>query len=338
MNIDIFTILIRVFIIYLIIALGILLRYFSSTKKELIEKYFTFILLYFIFPFLIITSILNAQLSTDINILMFVILFSFFVMIGGTVVIWLYLKKKNIDPTQKATTIICTGFPNSIFLPFPIVTLIIGNEGLIYATFFAMGYSIVYNTLGAWIAISGSTKVNSQQKNFSRTILQKLLLFPPTFSVIIGLILKLTFNPNSTMDLLNWLPIDSTLLTTAIDTFSLLSLVLALVVVGLTFETSVKSLKNINLLESSVVRLIIAPTIGLTFIFLMIGIGMSLNGIIIIPIMIQAISGPAVANIAFSEVFGLKTSIASTYITVITALSLIFLFPVLIFLFAVFPV
>ncbi|MHA2105439.1 MAG: hypothetical protein ACW981_18590, partial [Candidatus Hodarchaeales archaeon] len=85
-------------------------------------------------------------------------------------------------------------------------------------------------------------------------------------------------------------------------------------------------------------RLIIAPTIGLGFIFLMIGLGTPLTGVIIIPIMIQAISGPAVANIAFSDVFGLKTSIASTYITVITALSLLMLFPVVIFLFAIFPI
>ncbi len=54
--------------------------------------------------------------------------------------------------------------------------------------------------------------------------------------------------------------------------------------------------------------------------------------------MIQAISGPAVANIAFSDAFGLKTSIASTYITVITALSLVILVPVLLILFILFPV
>ncbi|MHA2105191.1 MAG: AEC family transporter, partial [Candidatus Hodarchaeales archaeon] len=291
MNIDIYTIIIRVFIIYLIVALGILIKYFGSTKKELIQKNFTLILLYFVFPFLIITSILNAQLSADISILIFTILFSFTVMIGGTALIWFYLRNKEIDPTQKATTIICTGFPNSIFLPFPIITLLIGNEGLIYATFFAMGYSIIYNTLGAWIAIKNSTKVNSQDKHYSRMVLQKLLFFPPTFSVIIGLIIKLTVNPTNTLDLLNWLPLDTSLLSTLIDGLSFLSLFLALVVVGLTFETSFKSLKNINLIESSVIRLIIAPTIGLGFIFLMIGLGTPLTGVIIIPIMIQAISG-----------------------------------------------
>ena len=338
MNFDIWSIFSRVLIIYFIVALGILIKKLSRTNKELIQMIFTYVLLYFVFPFLIITSILNAELNINISIILFTILFSFVVMISGVLITWIYLRSKNIDSTQKATTIICTSFPNSVFLPFPIITLLIGIEGLIYATFFAMGYSIVYNTLGAWIAIKNSTKVNQNDKNYTLVVFKKLLLFPPTFSLIIGLIIKFIFKPNNTLDLLTWLPLDPELIISIIDYLSFFSLFLALIVVGLTFETSFKSLKNINLLEASTIRLVITPSIGLAFIFLAVFIGLPISKIIIIPIMIQAISGPAVANIAFSEVFGLKTSIASTYITVITTLSLIWLFPVLTFLYVIFPI
>ncbi|OLS24170.1 MAG: hypothetical protein HeimC3_20670 [Candidatus Heimdallarchaeota archaeon LC_3] len=338
MNFDIWSLMINVGIIYFSVGIGFFIRKVSSTNKKVIQKLFTTLLLYFIFPFLIITSILNAQFSTDLVEIIFVIIFSFVVMLSGVVIIWLYLRSKDIKSDQRATTILCTGFPNSIFLPFPIIILIIGEPGIIYATFFAIGFTMIYNTLGAWIAIKNSKKFDKKDQKYISNMVKKILFFPPTFFLLIGMLIKLVFKPKNTLSLLTWIPIDLFLISEIITFLSNLSLLLALIVVGLTFEMSFDSLKNINLLESSIVRLLIAPTIGLLTIFVGIYFGLSITRIIAIPIMIQAISGPAVANIAFADAFGLKTEIASTYITVITALSLIILVPVLSVLLILFPV
>jgi predicted permease len=172
-----------------------------------------------------------------------------------------------------------------------------------------------------------------------KRILKKFLLFPPATALIIGLIVKIIFQPENMTDAFSWVPVTANILEGTLEGLQWIALLSSLLVVGLTFDLRISSLEGMLIKPFTVIRLIIAPFSGVLVLgFLCYLFDVPLSQVEIIPILIQAIAGPAVINIAFSEQFGLNTNAASVYITLITFIALIWLIPVLLLSFILIPV
>ena len=326
----------RISIIYILITVGYIIRtQLRDPNNSKLISYLTKIILYFFFPFLILSSILNAQIPNQ-NILLITIIFCLVVMFSAFFALKFYSKTKSIPDTTLGSMYLAVTFPNSVFLPFPLILLLIGPSGLISATLFAVTIIIVQNSLGSYIGINYGTPENLESISFHKNslrIMKKILLFPPAFSMIVAFLIKWIFDIQNIEQLINLLPLidlDVNLASNLINTVNWVSLIFALILVGITFDFSYLKSKDHEkshyLVQTTIFRLIIPPAAGLLCLILLYAL-LHDNSVFsedtIIPIIIQAISGPAVINIAFSKQFNLNVGFVSLYITVITIISLI---------------
>jgi predicted permease len=328
MNLDIYEIVFRIGFIYLLILIGLFLRFFlKDPDNSPLNKILSKIILRIFFPFLVISSILNVTINSFF-IVFISISFCLVVIFAGYLSVFLYSRFNSIPSPTLGSIFLAVSFPNSIFLPFPLILMLIGPQGLLSATLFAVTIIVVQNSLGSYIGIYYGSSDSSSHQFHLRTIFKKILVFPPALSMIIGFLLKIHFQPTSFENFVSFLPLSLPDISFLINVVSWLSLILALLLVGLTFNISVKSLNNRFLISTSVFRLIFSPFVGILFLFLIYQFIFPLevfNIEIILPLLIQAFSGPAIINIAFSKEFSLDVPSQSVYITFITLFSLILL-------------
>ena len=334
MEFNFLEILFRISVIYGLILLGSIVRsLMKDPDNSSLNKYLTKIILTIFFPYLVISSILNID-TNSFFIVFLSIFFCLVVIFSGFLSVLLYSHFRSIPDQTLGSMFLAVSFPNSVFLPFPLILILIGIQGLTTATLFAVTIIIIQNTLGSFLAIKyGSQDQRHSSLDFTK-IIKKVLLFPPTLSMLVGFSLKIIFQPDSFVDFFSFLPFSSNQLNSVTDSISWISLIFALLLVGLTFNLSFSSLGNRFLLSTSFFRLIIAPIAGLLFLLIVYNFLFPLEvaqSQFIIPLIIQAFSGPAIINIAFSKEFSLDVESESVYITIITLFSL-FILPFLVFL------
>lgn len=81
--------------------------------------------------------------------------------------------------------ILTSGFCNSAFVGFPVIEALYGKEALKNALFLDQaGTFLIVSTFGVWIAIA-----YSQGQMRKRALAQKIILFPPFISFLLGIIL-----------------------------------------------------------------------------------------------------------------------------------------------------
>ena len=333
MSLNFFEIFFRIAIIYALIATGSILRKFSSDPDNSPAiKYLNKIILDFFFPFLVISSIVNVSFNS-LFIVFLSVLFSTVIVFSGMTAVFLYSRFRKIPNTILGSMFISVSFPNSVFLPFPLILILIGPEGLISATLFAVTIILFQNSIGSYLALRYGEVVDSSSALNLPSLFKKIFLFPPTLAMFVGFILKIILDSYSFADIFFSLQVSPADFTFVLDGFNWIALILALILVGLTFNVSFSSLRNRFLLETSIFRLIVAPFFGFLFLLIIFVLFPSepVQSTYLIPIIIQAFSGPAIINIAFAKEFGLDVETESTYITIITLLSLFFL-PLLVIL------
>lgn len=333
MSLNFFEIFFRIAIIYALIATGSILRRLSSDPDNSPAiKYLNKIILDFFFPFLVISSIVTVSFNS-LFIVVLSVLFAIVIVFSGLTAVFLYSRFRKIPNTILGSMFISVSFPNSVFLPFPLILILIGPEGLISATLFAVTIILFQNSIGSYLALSYGEAVDSSSKLDLPSLFKKIFFFPPTLAMFIGFILKILSNSYSFDNMVSSLHVSQAFFSLVLDGFNWAALILALILVGLTFNVSFSSLRNRFLFETSFIRLVIAPISGFLFLILIYVLfpAEPVLPIYVIPIMIQAFSGPAIINIAFAKEFGLDVETESTYITIITLLSLFFL-PLLVIL------
>lgn len=327
MSLNFIDILFRITIIYFLIAFGQILRHFTADPDNSHAiSYLTKIILDLFFPFLVISSILNVTVNS-LFLVFFSVIFCIVIMASGFLSVFFFSRFRSISRPTLGSMFFAVSFPNSVFLPFPLILILIGSQGLISATLFAVTVIVAQNSFGSFIAFTYGKPEESIKLTFS-SLFKKIFFFPPTLAMIIGFSLKIVFQPSSFTELFSFLPFSSLQITSLVDIVSWISLILALILVGITFDMRFSSFKNRFILETTFFRLIVAPLFGILFIFL-ISLFFQSSGIfqrdIIIPLLIQAFSGPAIINIAFAKEFSLDLDAESMYITIVTLLALFFL-------------
>ena len=338
MEFNFLEILFRISIIYGLILFGSIIRSFMrDPDNSPLNAYLTKIILTVFFPYLVISSILNID-TNSFFIIFLSIFFCLVVVFSGFVSVFLYSRIHSIPDPTLGSMFLAVSFPNSIFLPFPLILILIGIQGLTTATLFAVTIIIVQNTFGSYLAIKYGSQNQIQISLDFNKIIKKVLLFPPTLSMLIGFSLKILFQPVSFVDFFSFLPFSSNEINSVTNGISWISLVFALLLVGLTFNLSFKSLNNRFLLSTSFFRLLIAPIAGMLFlgiVYIFFFPSEVAQSQFIIPLIIQAFSGPAIINIAFSKEFSLDMESESVYITIITLFSLFILPFLVLFAFSV---
>ncbi len=290
----------RILWIYGGIALGYVMRFLPKSNK--IGKILTFIGLNILTPLLLIFVIVGLHQINSIDWLFFV-LASIFASLFSMIIDLLLLRNRMVDDKVKGAEISVVTFMNSLFYPFPIIIGLIGIQGLFAASIWVIAGIVLRNSFGVVIGL----KYGKGETNLLK-IIKDMILFPPTIGVIIGFILRFTIGYINTSNI------------SAIAVFRDFTTFLMLVLVGISFSFPKKEeWKSVAVGRSSIARFGGGIIAVIAIIFTPIG----LEGKI--PLIIQALSPPAVNNIIYARWFKLDDNLTSRLIAVLTLIALILL-------------
>ena len=276
-------------------------------KSEQVGKWLLFTGLNILTPLMLIFVFLDIESFNGVN-WGYVFLVCTVAMIISMLIDWIMIRKKEVTKAAKGAEISAMGFMNGIFYPFPIIIGVLPPEhqaeGLLAASLFLLFQTIYRNSFGVYLGIHyGSTSRKSLKKIF-----REMILFPPTLGMILGIILRFAIGRYESSDLV------------AIDVLNNVTLFIMLAIVGLGFVFPKKEeWKNIPILRGIIARF------GGGLITVLIIVFLPITLIAKIPLIIQSISPPAVANSAYAKYFELDEVLTSRFITILTLIALMFL-------------
>ncbi len=344
----------RVGIIYVGIGAGMLLQKWS--KADQVGKWILFVGLNIFTPILLIMVFLSIDTFTGVNwwlIASMTVVGTMVPMILNSILIKLKeisnAKKKasmsdeevstieEISMAQKGAEITSSGFMNALFFPFPIIIGILPSqyqaEGILAASLYLLAQTILRNSFGVYLGIHYGTNSDLSSKKSIFQILKRLLLFPPTIGMIIGLILRFTIGyvNMDTQQILLGLIDESLILffTTgfvetkvhiASEIFRDFTMVLMLVIVGLSFRFPKKEEWKEPVLLRGIFSRFGGGLLSIVPIFFI-----PIPLVAKIPLIIQTMAPPAVANSAYAKFFKLDELLTSRFIAIMTIIALIFL-------------
>ncbi|MBY9001285.1 MAG: hypothetical protein KGD64_10245 [Candidatus Heimdallarchaeota archaeon] len=329
-----FELAIRVGVIYVGIGAGILLQRWS--KADQVGKWILFVGLNIFTPLLLILVFLNIETFTDVN-WWLIASMALLGLIVPMILNRLLIKREEIsiakkkasmgdeeDSTekismaQKGAELTSSGFMNALFFPFPIIIGILPDhlqaEGLLAASLYLLAQTILRNSLGVYMGIHYGTNSIPGSKRSVFKILRGLILFPPTIGMIIGLILRFTTGFVDTSTNVN------NSINVAADIFRDATMVLMLIIVGLSFRFPKKEEWKEKVLIRGVFSRFGGGLLSIVPIFFI-----PIPLVAKIPLIIQTMAPPAVANSAYAKYFQLDELLTSRFIAILTIIALIFL-------------
>ena len=290
---------VKIGLFYVFIVLGFLIMRFYN-KQEQLNKYVTKLLIYILLPILIIDTVMSAPSEILVE-LPLIVTFTVLIHVIGLGVIYLRLKRSAIENATKGSMLLTTTFPNGIFLPIPLILLFIGESGIAVVAVFSFTQMTLLAIFGTLI---GSNYSDAESLG-KRSMLLKILLFPPFIAVIIGFIFLM-------MGLS--VPVD-------FDVFlsynGIATTYLALFVVGLGLRTKIPRDKLRLALESISVRQVFVPiVIGILLLFA------GLSSVTTRVLLLEAMMPAAVITVLFAGSFKLDSETAASIVTIGTLLLL----------------
>lgn len=134
-------------------------------------------------PALLFLAVYQAQLSWSLLTLPGV---AWIVVLIGMGIGWGLARAFKLPPAAAGALILAIGYGNTTFIGYPIVEGFYGREHLTYAIFFdQLGNTLAINTIGTYLASTMGGGSGSL-----RASLKRLAWFPPTWAVILGLLLN----------------------------------------------------------------------------------------------------------------------------------------------------
>jgi len=288
-----FTILIDIFWRTSKIYLGVIFGYLmilSPLKKY--RELFVKITINVFTPILIFISILQVERSNEA---IFPIFASLLVTFGGIALVKLLSFGRE---TPKPSEVCTAAFPNALNFPFPLI-FALSPDSLGAAGIFLVVQIILRNTVGLWIS---GVKV-------SKSNISEILRFPPIWSVLIGLIGRISLQSSIRITLSTqnfW-----------IDLIVEIGIFATLMTLG--FGIQKPSIDHINsYLRVGSTRFILTPLILLALLF-----PFEVPSVILVAMIIQTMAPPAVHNGIYAERFHLDTNLTSNTTLVLTMLALL---------------
>ncbi|MFW9918121.1 MAG: AEC family transporter [Candidatus Thorarchaeota archaeon] len=282
---------IRLGFFYAFIALGFLVTRIGSIKAKL-NKVVTFALINFMMPLLIIDTLLTANPTSILEVLG-ILLFTVFIHLFGFTLMYIRLRKTDIQKKEKGAYLLTVTFNNGIFLPLPIALMFIGEIAVPVIAIYSISQMIMLATLGTFMG-----SAYSENQDDRKAMLKKALTFPPLIAVVIALIL-----------LLSGVAIPS-FIEPILDGNSFVTTYLALFAVGLSLGAQDIIKKSRYVYETIAIRQFVVPiTVGLLLIFA------GLTQLVSSVILLQAMMPAAVFTVIYSSALELDSESAATIVT-----------------------
>jgi predicted permease len=297
-------------IVYLMIAGGVIWR-FSRYYSPQYGKWFTSVVIWVFFPITIISSFAGITSFEGIVILQISLVA---IAVHGLSSLATYLLVRDRPIQEAGSLVLCGTFPNALLFPFPIILAILGNNGLVYATIFVFVAMILRNSFGVLIGMHYNPQAHGSdsQAQLGLKLLKDLFKFPPFLALLVGFFIHSLFGPQVIGDI------------PGLDFFKTISLYGALILVGVSFqdlrELHPRNLFSRNVIQVSFSRFIIGPSVAVFLIIIL-----QSSALLAIPLIIQSMAPPAVANILYGKFFNLDEAQISLLITSLTFLALIIL-------------
>ncbi|WP_174729119.1 AEC family transporter [Mesobacillus harenae] len=162
------------------VLLIFLLGYGIQKWKRLDIRPLSTVAIYIFTPLLVFQTFYRAELNKQYAIM---VLFSALLLIALIIVNKIYCKIRKHDSSVESGLILSTAFMNSGNYGAPIVLFAYGNTGFAYAVSFLVLQAIIMNFFGIYYAARG--------KAGFKFALKAVFEMPPTYAVIIALILNL---------------------------------------------------------------------------------------------------------------------------------------------------
>jgi len=284
----------QVVILLILILLGALLTKTKMLNSETV-KGMTDLVLYIVTPCVIIKSFIREFDPSVTKKLLISFLIAFLAHFGYIIISHLLLHSK--DKAQEKVLRFGTVFANCGFMAIPLLDALIGDDGVFYGTAFIAVFNILVWSYGI-VLMSGDKKALTPKKMF---------INPGILGTAIGLIIFFLSVPVPTV------------IFKPIDFMANLNTPLPMIIIGYHLANSnlLLALKNIKVLISMALRLLIFPALVLGIMYLC-----GVRGNVLVACTISA-SVPTAANTTmFAAKFGADTSLSVSMVSLSTICSL----------------
>jgi predicted permease len=213
------------------------------------------------------------------------------VILGCLIIAWLVFK---LIRQKHSGLFLPIAMMNNVNIPFPLIYLVFGSEGLVAATLFLVPWSIIMNSVGLYIAAGGQWKDN----------IKDIIKQPVFYASILGLILNLAGIklPDTATDIL--------------DFIAQMAIPLVLIILG--YNLSRVKLKSIpTTLLASFLRMGVGLGLGLLTVYIF-----NIEGVFrVVVILISAMPAAATSAI-FTAKFKNEAELVSSVVLFTTIVSL----------------
>jgi len=285
----------QVLILFILIAVGFTASKKRVFNKETIANLATFIL-YVVTPCVIIESFNRPFDASMLSSLFIAFACAVFVHVFTIILVSILIK----DPEQSRKRVMQFGvvFSNCGFMALPLQSALLGPDGVFYGAAFIAVFNLFVWTYG----------IKIMDETTRGLALKKMFLNPGVIGVGIGFLLFLT-------------PLElPQLIFKPVQYLAALNTPLPMVVVGfyLSKITSLAFLKDLKLLWSLVLRLVVVPLISLFFLY-----AVGIRGVLLAAVIVAASAPVGVNTVMFAVKFNKDPELGVTMVSISTLFSII---------------
>ncbi|GGC85585.1 membrane protein [Thalassobacillus devorans] len=294
--------------VFLSVVLPVLLIFGAGYIIQLVArldiKSLATVTLYIMMPNLVFNTFYDAKLDKEYVIM---VTFAVLLLIAILFINKIIAKLRNYNQAMESGMILSTAFMNSGNYGTPIILFAFGKEAFMYAVSFMVLQAIIMNFFGVYYAARGSAGI--------KLAFQSVLKMPPTYAVIVALVMNL-----------GSIPVPDSLLS-AITLVGDATIPTMMITLGMQLaEITVKNMNWVKISYGATVRLLASPLIAylLTLVLPM--------DPLMAKVMIVAAACPSAATTTmYALQFDAKPELVSSITLVTTLLSIITL-PILLIL------
>lgn len=291
--------------IILLIIIGYICRRTEFLKPETTQV-LNKIVIYIAIPSLIFLSMYNADLS-NLETLGTITLTC--IMVGSLtgLLAYIFANIMKYPPKTKWSLVTTSALFNSGFLGYPVILGVFGAEGMVRAVFFDVGSTILF--------ISFSILLMLNYGGSYQSIIRRSVLFPPFLAVVLGILANLSHLPLGSIlpDVLGYL------------SGAAIPLIMISLGLSLEFKEVYEHISSASFV--SFIKLIISP-----FIAVIIATVLGLSGINYSVAVIEAGMPSAMLSLVLAITYNLDVKISAACIFLSTALSMITLTMLILFI------
>ena len=278
--------------VLLVFGAGYLLQKLAKLDLKSVST----VALYIMLPCLVFKTFYNADLNGEY---VMMLVFSALLLVSILVINKVVAKIKGYDASMESGLILSTAFMNSGNYGAPIILFAFGEAGFVYSVSFLVLQAIIMNFFGVYYAARG--------KSGLRMAIVSVLKMPPTYAVIVALIMNLGSikMPGNLMS--------------SVDLLANASIPMVMVVLGMQLAgISIKNMDWSKASYASVVRLIASPAIAFVLTLLL-----PMSDLMASVLIVSAAMPSAATTTIYAVQFDSKPELVSSITLMTTLLSVI---------------